>query len=72
MAKDVLSVRQLEAQLVRREEKLEYLKKTGAPADAIRIAGKDVDLTRRRLERAKAADYDEEIETGQQIRSTEQ
>ena len=71
MAKDILSIAQLEAQMARREAKLEYLKKTGAPPEAIRTAGKDLELTRRRLERAKAADYDEEIESVQQIRSTE-
>lgn len=72
MAKDVLTIAQLENQLARREANLEYLKKSGAPAKTIRAAGKDLELTRRRLERARNADYDEEIESVQQIQSTEQ
>ena len=71
MAKDILTLRQLEEQKARREKKLEYLKETGAPAAAIKTAEDDLKLTNRRLERARAADYDEEIESVQQIRSTE-
>lgn len=69
--KDILTINQLETQRIRREEKLEYLKRTGAPEAAIRQAEKDLTLTRRRLERARAADYDEEIESVQQMKATE-
>ena len=72
MAKDILTIRQLEDQLLRREKNLEYLKQTGAPPAAIKLAEDNLKLTKRRLERARAADYDEEIESVQQIRSTEQ
>ena len=63
MAKDILTLEQLEAQAARRREKLEYLKRTNAPPEAIRVAEKDLQLTCRRLERARAADYDEEMQT---------
>ncbi len=67
MAKDILTIAQLEAQKARREDKLEYLKRTGAPPEAIRTAEADLRLTCRRLERARAADYDEEMESVQQL-----
>ena len=67
MAKDILTIAQLEAQKARREANLEYLKKSGAPPEAIRTAEVDLRLTCRRLERARAADYDEEMETVQQL-----
>lgn len=72
MAKDILTIRQLEDQLERRKERLEFLKKTNAPGEVIATTEKDIQLTTRRLERALAADYDEEIETVQQIRCKEQ
>lgn len=62
MAKDVLTVRQLEEQLARRKKKLEYLKETGAPVKAIHTAEADLRLTRRRLERIRNADCDEIIQ----------
>lgn len=62
MAKDVLTVRQLEEQLARRKKKLEYLKETGAPEKAIHTAEADLRLTRRRLERIRNADCDEIIQ----------
>lgn len=67
MAKDVLSIQQLEGQLARREAKLEYLKKTNAPEASVETARKDMELTRRRLERARAADYDEEMQSLQRL-----
>lgn len=57
--KDVLTIRQLEDQRQRREARVRFLRDTGAPEAAIRQAEKDLWLTRRRLERAIAADYDE-------------
>lgn len=67
MAKDILSIRQLEDQLERRKERLEFLKKTNAPGEAIATTEKDIQLTRRRLERARAADYDEEMQSLQRM-----
>ena len=67
MTKDILTIAQLEAQKIRRTDRLEYLKKTNAPADVIRTAECDLRLTTRRLERARAADYDEEMQSVQQI-----
>lgn len=71
MAKDVLSIRQLEAQYERRLKVLDELAMNNAPAEAIAEARRKLLLTQRRLERAKAADYDEEIESVQQIKPTE-
>lgn len=59
--KDVLTIRQLEEQLTRRQGILDVLLSTNAPREAIETAQKNLLLTRRRLERARAADYDEEI-----------
>ena len=72
MAKDVLTIRQLEDQLRRREETLAQLKKTDAPQAAVDEAERRMQLTKRRLERARAADYDEEIEDIQQLRPTQE
>ena len=69
--KDILTINQLEAQRIRRAERIEYLKKTGAPEAAIRQAEKDLLLTRRRLERAREADYDEEIESVEHMGATD-
>lgn len=59
--KDVLTIVQLEEQLERRQRILDVLLSTDAPREAIETAQKNLLLTRRRLERARAADYDEEI-----------
>ena len=72
MAKDVLTIRQLEDQLRRREETLAQLKKTDARQAAVDEAERRMQLTKRRLERARAADYDEEIEDIQQLRPTQE
>lgn len=67
MAKDILTIRQLEAQLARRQERLRQLTESGAPEAAIELARKDLQLTRRRLERAREADYEEEMVNLQQM-----
>lgn len=67
MAKDILTIRQLEAQLARRQERLRQLIESGAPEAAIELARKDLQLTRRRLERAREADYEEEMVDLQQM-----
>lgn len=59
--KDVLTIVQLEEQLERRKRILDTLLSTDAPKAAIEKAEKSLLLTQRRLERAQAADYDEEI-----------
>ena len=67
MAKDILTIRQLEAQLARRQERLRQLIESGAPEAAIELTRKDLQLTRRRLERAQEADYEEEMVDLQQM-----
>lgn len=64
---DVLSKKQLEAQLTRQEATLEEMKRAGRSAGEIRIWEKVVDTTRRRFERAQNADYEEEVESVQRI-----
>ena len=53
---DILNIAQPEAQERRRADMLDYMKRTGAPDKAIRTMEKDLQLTRRRLERARAAE----------------
>ena len=66
-AADVLTKAQLEAQLRRQSAMLEDMKEHGrSPAD-IRKMEMTVKTTRRRLERAREADYDEEIAEVQMI-----
>lgn len=67
MSKDILTIRQLQDQLGRRQERLRQLIESSAPEMEIKQAQKDLQLTRRRLERAKAADYDEEMVELQRI-----
>lgn len=71
MSKDILTIRQLQDQLGRRQERLRQLIESSAPETEIKQAQKDLQLTRRRLERAKAADYDEELMDVQEISHTE-
>ena len=61
MAKDILTIHQLEEQLARRTDNLGALIKSNAPEAAIKLARKNLALTQRRLERAREADYDEEM-----------
>ena len=61
MAKDILTMNQLIAQEQRRAETLRMLETTGAPEASIREARSKLQLTQRRIERARNADYDEEI-----------
>lgn len=66
-AKDVLTKAQLERQLKRQSGMLEDMKEHGRSAADIRKMEKLVETTRRRLERAREADYDEEISEVQKI-----
>lgn len=58
---DVLTMEQLEAQRQRREQSLAFLEASGAPEDVVQWARKLLRLTQRRIERAKVADYEEQI-----------
>ena len=64
---DVLTRQQLEEQLERRRKVLEQLENGKAPQAAIEEARKKMRLTQRRLERMRAADYEESIESVQQL-----
>lgn len=66
-AKDVLTKEQLESQLTRQTRMLEAMKESGYSAEHIRAQELKVETTRRRLERAREADYDEEISEVQKI-----
>ena len=66
---DVLTRQQLEDQLVRRRKVLDQLEKGKAPKAAIDEARKKLTLTQRRLERMRASDYEESIESVQQLGS---
>jgi|GEM_PF-5681238 len=64
---DVLTRNQLEEQLRRQEAMLEDMRANGRLPDKIKAVEDLVRLTRRRLERAREADYEESIEKVQQI-----
>lgn len=66
-AKDVLTKEQLESQLTRQTQLLEAMKESGYAEGLIRMQKLKVETTRRRLERAREADYDEEISEVQKI-----
>lgn len=61
MAKDILSIKQLEEQLKRRRERLRIMEEGRAPEAAIAIARKDLLLTQRRLQRAREMEETEQM-----------
>ena len=64
---DVLTRKQLEAQLIRQQAQLEEMKANGKEQRVIDAFEKFVILTRRRLERQKNADYEEDMQNVQQL-----
>lgn len=60
---DVLTKRQLQAQLERQSAMLADMRANGRSAAKIKAVEDLVRLTRRRLERLENADYEESIET---------
>lgn len=61
MAKDILSIKQLEEQLKRRQERLRIMEEGRAPEAATAIARKDLLLTQRRLQRAREMEETERM-----------
>ncbi len=56
---DILTRQQLMAQYSRRQERLDMLIIQNAPKNVVEAAQKQLLLTRRRLERLNASDYEE-------------